>query len=118
MTKTAWAVVIGIVVVVLLLGAVSLFFGGCCGYGSWGMMGGPVMMMMFMGGIGMLLFWGLVIAGIVWIVRSISASSGQPGTGSSGTPVVESPLDILKRRYAAGEISKEQFDEMRRNLDV
>jgi putative membrane protein len=28
-----------------------------------------------------------------------------------------SPLEILKRRYAAGEITREQFDEMRRVLD-
>ncbi len=29
----------------------------------------------------------------------------------------QSSLEILKRRYAAGEISREQFDEMRRVLD-
>jgi putative oligomerization/nucleic acid binding protein len=30
----------------------------------------------------------------------------------------ESPLDILKRRYALGEISREQFEEMKRVLGV
>jgi uncharacterized membrane protein len=29
----------------------------------------------------------------------------------------EAPLEILRRRYAGGEITKEQFDEMRRTLD-
>ena len=28
----------------------------------------------------------------------------------------ETPLDILKKRYAQGEITKEQFDEMKKNI--
>jgi len=117
MNKTAWIVVIGIVVLVLLLGAVGLFAGGCCGYGYWGMMGGPGMMDGFgmMGGLVMLLFWALVIAGIVWLVQSATRGAGQSNTGSRSS---ESPLDILKRRYAAGEMNKEQFDEMKRNLEA
>jgi uncharacterized membrane protein len=46
-------------------------------------------------GLGMLLFWGALIVGIVLLVRLTATS---PGPQSHGTP-----LDVLKRRYAAGE---------------
>jgi putative membrane protein len=34
-----------------------------------------------------------------------------------GTPQPETPLEILKKRYARGEISKEQLEEMRRDIE-
>lgn len=58
----------------------------------------------------MLLFWVLVIAGIVALIRGISSRSG----GSPSAP--ESPLEILKRRYAMGEIDKEEFEEKKSTL--
>ncbi len=76
--------------------------------GGWGMMG-----MMFLGPILVLLVIGLFVAGAVWIGQSASRG-GQPR--SDGAGVSETPLDILKRRYAGGEISKEQFEEMRTTL--
>jgi putative membrane protein len=58
----------------------------------------------------MLVFWGLIIAGIVVLVRALVGRNvfGQLGQDSA--------LDILRRRYAAGEITKEQFEEMKRTL--
>ena len=38
------------------------------------------------------------------------------GTGGFGPTPRESPLDILKKRYARGEITKDQFDEMKKDL--
>ncbi len=67
-----------------------------------------------MGGIGMLLFWVLVIGGIVWLVLAATRTGGRV---APATPAGEAPLDILKRRYAGGEITKEQFDEMKRHLE-
>ncbi len=64
----------------------------------------------FIGGIGMLLFWLLIIVGVVWLIQSSSRGS------AVSTPASESPLDVLKRRYASGEINKEQFEEMKKNL--
>jgi len=54
------------------------------------------------------------VAGIVWAVQLSSRGGSQSmGLKSPG----EAPLEILKRRYAGGEITKEQFDEMRRGLE-
>ena len=57
--------------------------------------------------LGMLLFWGLVIAGIVWIVR---ASAGpRPADGA------KSAREVLDERLAAGDLSVEEY-ERRRDL--
>lgn len=57
-------------------------------------------------------FWILVVIGIilliVWIVR-------QPGRQESAHRE-ELPLDILKKRYARGEISKEEFERMKKDI--
>lgn len=62
-------------------------------------------------GFGMLLFWGLLIAGIVMLVRC-SWGSGDCGKSERG----ESALDILKQRYARGEIEKDEFEQKKRDL--
>jgi putative membrane protein len=68
-------------------------------WGGWGMMG-----MMIVGPILAILVVGLLVAGIAWAVQA----------GSRGAPGGETPLEILQRRYASGEITKDQFEEMRR----
>ena len=57
----------------------------------------------------MVLFWGFVIWGIVMLVKHVSRSEGP--TSREGRS-----LDILKERYAKGEITKEQFEEMKKNI--
>ena len=59
----------------------------------------------------MLLFWILIIAGIVLAVRWFF-NEGK----LNGSRVEETPLDILKKRYASGEIDKEEFETMRQEL--
>jgi putative membrane protein len=72
---------------------------------GWGGMG-------FGMGLGMLLLWGLLIAGIVMLVRFIS------GSGSSGKNRQEkTALDLLKERYARGEIGQEEFEKTRREIE-
>jgi putative membrane protein len=55
----------------------------------------------------------LVIGGVAWLVLALAR-------GSQGTALIpsarETPLDTLKVRYAKGEISKEQFEQMKRDL--
>jgi putative membrane protein len=71
------------------------------GYGGgWGWMAA--------GWIMMLAFWVLVIAGAVVAVRwSEHPRRRRPP---------ETPLEILRRRYAAGELTKEQFESMKRDV--
>lgn len=57
-----------------------------------------------------LLFWLAVILLAVWLVRSLIS---QRGKGHSSRP---SPLEILKHRYAAGEIGSEEFERMKREI--
>ena len=54
----------------------------------------------------------LVLAGIgIYFLTRISKSKGSDG------PLIESPLDVLDRRYANGEINKEEFDRMKNDLE-
>jgi putative membrane protein len=63
--------------------------------------------------IAMIAFWAFLIFGTAYLVRFIADSSGnRPGTVYTDA----SSLDILKRRYAKGEISKEQLEAMKREL--
>ena len=86
------------------------------GYGDWHM--GPGMMggygMGWFGGIFMIVFWVLVIVGLVflikWLIQSTKAESGRSISNSS------SAIDILKQRYARGEIDKEEFEEKKKDL--
>ena len=77
------------------------------GYNNYGGWGAGSMMGWFGGEIMMLFFWVLVVIFIVWIVREVS------GKNSKST---ESALDILKERYAKGEITKEQFESMKKDI--
>jgi putative membrane protein len=56
----------------------------------------------------MIVFWGLIIWGIVMLVRRPSSSSSGPNDDSA--------LEILKKRYAAGEITREEFGEKRKAI--
>jgi len=70
-------------------------------WGAWGQWGIGMMLMM-------LLFWGLLIVGLVLGIRWL-VSQGR-------RPEADSPLDILKRSYAGGEINKEEYEAKKRDL--
>lgn len=64
---------------------------------------------MLFGWVWMAVFWGLIIWGIYALVskgrESEEQRSGEPGA-----------LEILERRYARGEVSAQEFEEMRERL--
>ncbi len=76
------------------------------------MMGGFGYGGMMFGGFFMLAFWVLVIVGVIWLVLTLTRS-GQSVVSSSSTA---KPIDVLRERYAKGEITKEQYEEMKREL--
>ena len=63
---------------------------------------------MAFGGAWMLVFWGGLIALIVWGISKLS------GRGDS-TPK-RNPLDVAKERYAKGEIPREEFEQLKKDL--
>lgn len=75
----------------------------CMGWGHgmmWGGLGGAIMMIL----------WIAVIVAVIYLL--IRAAQRNDGARS----VSETALDILKKRYARGEISKEEFDDKKRDL--
>ncbi len=81
------------------------------GMGMWGL-----------GALVMIAFWVIVIGGAAWLVLTlVRGNQPQPATNQSNALVTPSaptqtPLDILKMRYAKGEITPEQFEQMKHDL--
>ncbi|BCB95592.1 hypothetical protein JZK55_05140 [Dissulfurispira thermophila] len=59
------------------------------------------------GAIFMVLFWVLVILGVIYLVQLIAKGQKRE---------TDTALDILKKRYAKGEITKEEFEKLRDDL--
>lgn len=74
------------------------------------------------GGIGMLvviLFWVVLLVGAVWIIARLfpqNTRHSPPGKDPATDLPSRSPEDILKERFARGEITSEQYEDMRHTL--
>jgi putative membrane protein len=63
---------------------------------------------MGLGWIYMVVLWALVITAVVYLVKFVERKSADVWH--------ETPLEALKRRYAKGEITKEEFEGMKKDL--
>ena len=86
---------------------------GDYGWGP-GMMGGFGHGMGGFGFIMMIAFWILIVVGIVFVIRWLAASTN---AAKSTHAIGETPQDILKKRYARGEIDKAEFEEKKKVLE-
>lgn len=71
-------------------------------WGVWGVWGIGMMLMM-------VIFWGVVIVGIVLGIRWLASQGKEPRS-------TDTALDIVRQRYARGDISKEEFEAKKRDL--
>ncbi len=77
---------------------------------DWGLWG-TISLIMFIGMGLMLLFWIVVIGIVFWAISRFSRSERLwPGRGRSD------PLQIARERYARGEISREEFERIKKDL--
>ena len=74
--------------------------------------------MMGFGGIGlifMLVFWGGLIFGGIWLVKALF-NAGQGNLSGPTGPRQPSPREILDQRYARGEISRDEYEQIKADL--
>jgi putative membrane protein len=76
------------------------------GMTGWGILGGVIGMVF------MLALLTLVVLGIVWLVRSLT------GKNAGSLPPAPSALEELDRRYARGELDREEYQQRRLDIEV
>lgn len=75
------------------------------GWGLWGM------------GWWMWLFWIIVIGAVIWgVLAALKGGEPRGGIGRETTDSAD-PLEILKQRYARGEIDRDEFEERKKTLE-
>ena len=57
-----------------------------------------------------LVVWGGIIALVIWAVTRLTRRDTHSGGGA------QNPLDIARERYAKGEITKEQYEQLKKDL--
>jgi putative membrane protein len=91
------------------------FWGGCCsgllgGFGGLGLVGSILNLVISAG-----LIIGVVVL-LIWAVRRLRSSNNSVVGQNSQGKSLQSPLDILKLRYASGEITQKEFQDMKTDL--
>lgn len=75
-----------------------------------GMTWGPMLVWLVVS----VLLIGLLIAGTIWLVRNVGSDGGRAQTPTSSQ---QTPREVIDRRYARGEIDREQYVRLRDDLD-
>jgi putative membrane protein len=75
--------------------------------GEWGMA--------WFGWIFMIIFWVLIIVGLVFLVKWLAQSTKAASSCGRSEPSSRA-LEILKQRYARGEINKQEFEEKKKDI--
>jgi uncharacterized membrane protein len=125
MKKNTWTILLILGVIVLLVILAGAYLIGGWNNSGWGMMGnwGPGMMHGWgfnsFGWIGMILMWLIPIGflilvglGISGLIRGLLNDGQKTACPNSFTEDRPSAIEILKVRYASGEITREQYQEM------
>ncbi|MEJ2038203.1 MAG: SHOCT domain-containing protein [Desulfosarcinaceae bacterium] len=113
--KTSTLLSIGLSLAIIALGIWFLqyhiaglwFRGGGWRSGHFGMMGGG-------SGVVMIIFWLIVLFAVIAVIWGVAGGSSRTPFNSHGK---DDALEILKRRYARGEIDKEEYESKRRDLE-
>ena len=66
----------------------------------------------------MALFWIVIIAGGIWLLSNLFPKNNTSQAKDSGSDGSESAVNILKQRYARGELTKEEYEAMRYDLEI
>ncbi len=118
MKNNTWGILLGIAVALVLILVVlpvlamwMMGIGGMMGFGGMGGMMGQSGSIPWPGWL-MLVFGLLVVAGLVLLVVWGARRLAQP----DGAAAYETPLTILQRRYARGEIGPEEYEGAREIL--
>lgn len=80
--------------------------GNWWGFEGWGMGFGFIFM---------ILFWALIAAAILAVIRWALRASESP---ERHAPREKSPLEIVRERYARGEIGREEYEQLKQDLET
>ena len=69
------------------------------------------------GGLGMLIFWGIIIVVVYFAIRSLTGANQRKDNREPSKTTEKTHLDILKERYVRGEINREEYLDMRKDLE-
>ncbi len=107
------ALIIGGIILAVLIIVPGIFGANWGGQSSgFGMMNG---MMGGFGGMGLMaIVWIVFIGIIIWAI--VAAVQNSTESKSSGSSAADSALDVIKKRYARGEIDKAEFNEKKKDL--